>query len=211
MTPKQPLPPPPLYPRGGEPIRPTTDFRAPQRVAPDLIEPRPKETEKFNYDLVRGYTMPGTAPESSRPVAPDMTEPMINPERRRPRPSPVTSRAPELKDYTGMSIEFPYMRKSNRPDESMDLSPPDTDFSPHTNPIAPPDYKNLEMSKMLQDSQMRHAEEEPQEPNFAGIPGTRSPMKKGGRVQTYTNKSGGINLGSGRVSTASKNSKSPKW
>jgi len=124
-----------------------------------------------------------------------------------PPPSPVASREPKLEDYTKMSIEFPYMRKSDYPDEGMRYAPPDTDFSPHVDPVkAVPNYS----------TPTSPYEDRPQEAREVSDEGRRelqemNMMKNGGKVQSYTTKSGGINLGSGRVSTASKNSKSPKW
>jgi len=159
----QPLTPPPRNPRGGEPIRPTTDFSAPQSEAPDVRNPFPP-AEEFYYDPFRGYT--------------------------------------KLSEKNRYDV----------PDESIDFAPPsipDPDISAQNR------YKNDGTLKEQEDH-LNH-----QRNTYSPITGMVT-MKNGGRVQSstkksgereqsYTNKSGGINLGSGRVSTASKNSKTPKW
>ena len=180
----------------------------------------PRYGFNFNSGMnPNGPARPDPNPVSSGRVAPDLIEPLINPDRRRPSPSPVTSQAPELEDYTGMSIEFPYKkRKSDYPD---DIAQPNLDegfregfsvqphiyepgFSPNPNPeyMGPKqENKRMDYEKMAKEMS-DFGRQELQETCM---------MKNGGKVQSYTTKSGGINLGSGRVSTASKNSKSPKW
>jgi hypothetical protein len=64
-------------------------------------------------------------------------------------------------------------------------------------------------SAPTKDMSQQGAQSMPPPPGMPQIPPMG--MKKGGKVHSYTDKSGRINLGSGRVSTASKNSKSPKW
>jgi hypothetical protein len=130
----QPLTPPPRNPRGGEPIRPTTDFSAPQSQAPNEGYPF-SPAEEFYYDPFRGYTK---LSEKNRYDVPDEA---LN---------------SSLANFIDPNIR-PQMR-----------------------------YKNGGRVQSFT-------------------------KNSGEREQSYTNKSGGINLGSGRVSTASKNSKTPKW
>jgi hypothetical protein len=162
----QPLTPPPRNPRGGEPIRPTPEISTPQRD-PD---PFPRETEKFNYDLVRGYTMPGPAPEMTRYDVPNV---------RNPFPQGEEFYYDPFRGYTKLSEKNRY----DVPDEVLNSSLANF-IDPNIRP------------------QMRYK-------NGGRV--QSSTKNLGERMQSYTNKSGGINLGSGRVSTASKNSKTPKW
>jgi len=184
-----------------------------QNMSPDnpFIDDALRRSYELEYDARRkqSITPPRPTPEVSTPQR--YPDPM--PRERNPFPQGEEFYYDPFRGYTKVSEKNRY----KVPDESIDSAPPDfaPPLMPDPNFSAQNRYKNDGTLKALED-QLNH-----QRNTYSPITGMvtmknggrvqSSTKKSGERVQSYTNKSGGINLGSGRVSTASKNSKTPKW